>query len=252
MSRNSITQAIVLKTNRIGEIHKGVTLLTKKSGIISAIAHGAWKIKSRLRAHTQLFSYVRVYLYYNPVKQSYKITDMESLLPCDAVIHSLKKYYTVSTCAEIILKSFGGGESVKEMFFLFLDVLKNLDRVREDESDFILIQFFWRFLVITGHRPDMTHCYHCGILIPDTSSIYSMKGIPGFVCKNCKHQDAVELYPGMVKYLGNTEQLPLGQAMCYKMIKESVTVLKAVLSDIIETCIETPLQSIKQQFKEYV
>lgn len=252
MSRNSITQAIVLKTNRIGEIHKGVILLTKDSGIIHAVAHGAWKIKSRLRAYTQLFSYVKVYLYYNPVKQTYKITDIESLLPCDVVIQSLKKYYTVSVCAEIILKSYGGGESVKEMFFLFLEVLKTLGKVREDEADFILIQFLWRFLLITGHRPDFQHCHHCGKRIPASLNLYSIKGMTGFVCKNCKGLHAVQLYPGMIKYLKNTERLPLSQALCYRIARESEIVLKEVLSGIVETCIETPLQSIQQQFKEYV
>ncbi|MBN2534321.1 MAG: DNA repair protein RecO [Spirochaetales bacterium] len=252
MSRNSITQAIVLKTYRIGEIHKGVTLLTKNTGIINAIAHGAWKIKSRLRAHTQLFNYVRVYLYYNPVKQSYKITDIESLRLCDMIVKSLKKYYIVSICAEIILKSFGGGESVKEMFFLFLSVLQTLGRICDDEADFILIQFFWRFLLITGHRPDFTHCHHCGTSLPTTSGIYSIKGIPGFVCTSCKHPGAIQLNSGMIKYLENTEQLPITQSLCYKIAKESETILKEVLSAIIETCIETPLQSLKQQFKEYV
>jgi DNA repair protein RecO (recombination protein O) len=252
MSRNSITQAIVLKTNRIGEIHKGVVLLTKDIGIISAVAHGAWKIKSRLRAHTQLFSYVMVYLYYNPVKQTYKITDIESLASCDAIIQSIKKYYTVSVCAEIILKSYGGGESVGEMFFLFLEVLKNLGKIRDDEADYILIQFFWRFLVITGHRPDLKHCYHCGNVFLEPLRIYSLKGIPGFVCKQCRKNDTVQLYPGMIKYLENTEKLPLSQALCYKIAKESEIELKEVLSGVVETCIETPLQSIKQQFKEFV
>lgn len=252
MSRNSITQAIVLKTSRIGEIHKGVVLLTKDIGIINAVAHGAWKMKSRLRAHTQLFSYVKVYLYYNPVKQTYKISDIESLMSCDVIIKSLKNYYIVSICAEIILKSYGGGESVKEMFFLFLDILKNIGKIHEDDVDFILIQFFWRFLIITGHKPDVMHCHECGKSIIDTLNSCYVKGMPGFVCENCSQPGAVQLYPGMMKYLANTEQIPLSRALHYKITKESGTLLKEVLSFIVENCIEAPILSMKQKFKEYV
>ena len=198
MSRNFITQAIVLKTNRIGEIHKGIVLLTKDLGIISAIAHGARKIKSRLRAYTQLFSYAKVYLYYNPVKQTYKITDIESVFPYDAVVQSLKKYYIISVCAEVTLKSFGGGESVKEMFFLILNILKILNRVNENDADFILIQFLWRFLLITGHRPDLKNCSHCNTQISGPVIIYYSDGMPGFVCGKCKKLNAVQLYPGII------------------------------------------------------
>jgi hypothetical protein len=82
--------------------------------------------------------------------------------------------------------------------------------------------------------------------------MYSRRGIPGFVCEKCKRDDAVHLYPGMIKYLENTEQLPLSQALCYKITKESGLILKEILAGVVEICIETPLQSTGQQFKEYV
>jgi len=245
MTRNSITQAIILKIYRIGEIHKGVILLTKNLGIINAIAHGAWKIKSRLRAYTQLFNYIKVYLYYNPVKQTYKITDIECLYSCVAVTQSIEKYYCISICVEVVLKSFGGGESVNEIFSLLLDVLKILDKIRDDETDFILIQFLWRFLYLTGHRLNPKNCHSCGKSFSDSLHIYYLKGMTGFICPNCRKGNAVQLYPGMIKYLEKTEYIPLNKALCFKLEKKSIVLLRKVVINLVETYIETPLQSIK-------
>ncbi|MCK5154116.1 MAG: recombination protein O N-terminal domain-containing protein, partial [Spirochaetales bacterium] len=41
MNRNIKTDGIILRTRRIGELHKGISCLTRSHGIIDAIAYGA-------------------------------------------------------------------------------------------------------------------------------------------------------------------------------------------------------------------
>ena len=55
MNRSHSTDAIVLKNTRIGEIHKGVVMLTSDEGLVNAIAHGAYSQKGKLRGTTNLF-----------------------------------------------------------------------------------------------------------------------------------------------------------------------------------------------------
>ena len=83
-------------------------------------------------------------------------------------------------------------------------------------------------------------------------TICGMKGTPGFMCEKCKGADAVTLYPGMVKYLRNTETLSFNQSLYYKISKKSYLQLKEIVTGVVEICIETPLHSIEKQFKEYV
>ena len=77
MNRNLRTESIILRTRRIGELHKGLTCLTRSCGIIDVIAYGAGKGKSKLSGMVDPFSLLYMYLYYDPVKDSYKVSDIE-------------------------------------------------------------------------------------------------------------------------------------------------------------------------------
>ena len=49
MERSISTNAIIIRRERFGEFHKGLTLLTSDLGLVSATAYGAYKMQSRLR-----------------------------------------------------------------------------------------------------------------------------------------------------------------------------------------------------------
>ena len=59
MDRNYTTEAVVLKTRRFGDFHKSVTILSPERGIINAVAHGAYKGKSRLSSITRSILRIR-------------------------------------------------------------------------------------------------------------------------------------------------------------------------------------------------
>ena len=77
MYRSISTQAIVIRRERIGEFHKSLALLTADLGLITATAYGAYKSHSRLRLGSEPFTWSAVHLYHNPVRKSYKVTDLE-------------------------------------------------------------------------------------------------------------------------------------------------------------------------------
>ena len=110
MSRNIRTEAIVLKTGRVGEIHKSVTLLTPELGLVEAIAHGVYKGKGKLGGVSDPFCWSMSYLYYEPVKKNYKITDMECRELFERIRGDLGRYYAASLWAEVVIRSHAGGE----------------------------------------------------------------------------------------------------------------------------------------------
>ncbi|HEQ70889.1 MAG TPA: DNA repair protein RecO, partial [Spirochaetia bacterium] len=77
MLRTETVPAFVLQTDRLGEIHRRVMLYTEGKGLVSAIAHGAEKNTGKLKSHTELFLFGRFSLYHDPVKDSFKITDVD-------------------------------------------------------------------------------------------------------------------------------------------------------------------------------
>ena len=128
MYRSISTQAIVIRRERIGEFHKSLSLLTSDLGLITAMAYGAYKPQSRLRLGSEPFTWSAVHLYHNPVRKSYKITDIEIHASFEGLQQDLSRLAAASLWAEVIQKSFGAGEMSGGLFGLFQESLGLLER----------------------------------------------------------------------------------------------------------------------------
>ncbi len=255
MFRNNYLNAIVLKTYQVGEMHKGVMLLTPDNGIISAIAHGAKKIKNRFRSSTEQFCISRFYLYYNPIKKDYKITDIEPHKAFNGIRISLSKYYTASLWVEIILRSFAGGENNASVYNLLCEALDILNLLPEEKIPYITIQFIWRFICLSGYNPSLDVCGSCG-KIPDSIEPMYLESNT-FLCASCSRETGFKqstssrlptssrLSPGSRMYMINTMPKRLNEAVKITLEQESVIGLKSILYDLIQRILETELNSIK-------
>ncbi len=247
MFRNRITPAVVLHTHRIGEYHKGVTLLTPEMGIVSAIAHGAKKIRSKLRSATESFCFSTVYLYHDPVKDVYKITDMMVRNHHEGLRTSLVRFYTASLWIEILLKSFAGGQSSPEVFDLLVESLLWLVNTGEERSPYISFQFLWRFLSLAGYSPALDVCSRCESKLEEDERIYLSAQESVFYCRRCRQNGrppAHQLTAGARRYLQGTSKKPLGQVIRVSLDRESADGLKSILHAYLQNVLEVPLNSL--------
>ncbi|RKX73701.1 MAG: DNA repair protein RecO, partial [Spirochaetes bacterium] len=195
MNRNFIREGIIIKNTRIEEAHKGVTLLTRDSGLLSAIAYGAYKTKSKLKGLTDPFNRITCYLYFESVKGNWKITDVDCRDFNLGIKSDLKRYYTASMCAEVIIKSYGGGQEYEKIFDLFSSTLKFLDNIAEAKRKFVLLQFLWRYISLLGLRPRLNKCLLCSRIIEKGETVYySSEG--GVICTRCSTSNMTEIPPG--------------------------------------------------------
>ena len=244
MFRHSNTRAIVLHTHRIGEFHKGVTLLTREMGILTAIAHGAKKPKSRLSSATEPFCVSRVYLYHDPVKGGYKIKDMAIQCIFERLRESLVLYYTASLWTEVILRSYGGGDSTPSVFELLIACLQLLEKHREEKVPYVSVQFLWRFLHLSGFSPDLDTCDMCGRhLGPEETAFLSPRSV-GFNCERCSENGTYRLNPGSRRFLAATSGRRLEEAMRFSLSEGSLPELKSVLYEIVQRVLEFRLNSL--------
>jgi DNA repair protein RecO (recombination protein O) len=243
MFRNNYLNGVVLKTFEVGEMHKGIMILTPQNGIISAIAHGAKKVKNRFRSSTEQFCLSKFYLYYNPVRKDYKITDIESLKVFNRIRESLAKYYTASLWIEIILRSFAGGENTSLIYNLLCEALKYLNDSIEDKVPYISIQFIWRFICISGYNPSLEICGTCGRLLEPAERIKFSGN--SFNCMSCSGENGQALLPGARMYLINTSRKSIAESLKISMDNESVNGLKNILYLLIQAILETELNSLK-------
>ena len=259
MSRRLLkADAVVLKTARFGEMHKRVTLLTDTEGILYVNAYGAAKGKGKLSGLVLPFSYLQANLYYDPVKQGYKLTDAHPIRLHEGIHGSLKKYYAASAVAEILLKSFGGGESAP-FFTAATEVLENIEKARGEMVVYALIQFLWRFIIISGFAPDLQECAGCGRPHIGVSQVGNSPALgPGAkgpavyidilnheaYCSSCGGSRMAALNRGAVHYLKRSRDMPFQAACRVTLDRKTERQVFLFLKDYIEAIIEGPVASL--------
>ena len=243
--RTSTTEAVVLRKIRIGEIHKALTLFSPERGLLSAIAHGAFKMKSRLRTASEPFHVIRVYLYHNPVRNQYKITDIESLNALDGIRRSVERYYAASLWAEVIIRSYGGGESFAVPYRLLVDSLSLLDHAQQRSITYLTCQYLMRFLDILGQRPDLEHCNICASGFDTQSGVYLSREERVFVCNRCAKPSALYLPAGARRYLESTLKMPLEVAVRVGLEDRSIQAVKEAAYFLVQAALETDLKVLK-------
>jgi DNA repair protein RecO (recombination protein O) len=240
--RHSDTQAIVLQSRQFGEIHKSVTLFTPEEGLLQAIAHGAKKMASRLRSTTEVFCLSRVYLYHDPVRRSFKITDMEGLRLFHGIRSSLPRYYAASLWVEMILKSFAGGESARALFGLLKESLVLCEEASAETARLLSLQFLWRFLVLTGQAPDLERCSECGRPVGADEPLAVGDGASR--CPSCSRPGARWLPGGARRYLLATGASPLVAAVRARLEGHVESALCAHLLSLVQEALELPLSPL--------
>ncbi|MDA3809368.1 MAG: DNA repair protein RecO [Spirochaetaceae bacterium] len=243
MKRIQRTELIVLKSEKSGENHRLVTIFTENTGVIRALAFGATGSKSKMRATTTAFCLADGELYYDPVKDLWRITHLYGKNLYDGIRENLKKFYSVSFIAEIILKSYSGGD--ERVYQLFSKTVKMIDLSPiERDVEILLVLYLWRYLWMNGVLPDLSECSSCGRDLNRNESIF-YKGDDHFVCSNCRTESRVELNHEVLKYLSITSVLKYEDAMAIDISDSSLKNLKNCLILIVQAFVEYPLKTLK-------
>jgi len=243
MKRIQRTELIVLKSEKSGENHRLVTIFTESLGLIRALAFGASGSKSAMRGTTTPFCLADGELYHDPVKDLWRITHLNGKDLYDGIRENLKKFYTVSFIAEIILKSYGGGDD--RVYKLFSKTLKMMDNSQSNlEVEKLLVLYLWRYLWMNGVLPDLGDCGNCGREINRGESVY-YKGDELFLCSECRTGAIQELNHEAINYLYTTSKMTYEKAIPLTISESSFLNLKRCLILIVQALVEYPLKTLK-------
>ena len=241
--RNSIESAVVLKSARMGEIHRSVTLLTPERGVVYAIAHGAGKAASKLKAAAIPFACVNAYLYHDPVRDSFKVTDVEPLNLHGAIRADLTRFFTASLWVEIALRSHGGGTEAAALHGLLVTGLGALDAAGETPAGAVSVQVLWRCLQLLGLAPNLEYCAGCGRGVAPAEELHLAPNGEGR-CRQCATGSAgLRLDPAARRFLEVTSGLPLVQAL--RQPFAGAERLRRVLQQLVQNGLEAPLNSLR-------
>jgi DNA repair protein RecO (recombination protein O) len=243
--RTVSTSAIVIRRERMGESHKSLVLLTADLGLVYAAAYGAWKMHSSLRTGSEPFAHSLVRLYHDPVKNTYKVTDLEVRETFDGLRADLGRIEAASLWAEVVQKSIAAGEVTGGVYRLLLASLRALESGAAERAPYATAQFLWRFLDLAGYRPDPSACERCGRAFGEEEGAAWLPAPGGIACNACADAAGFPLSAGARRYLEATRGLDLGVALAVSLDPASLAGLAKALQHAIRGVLETDLASLR-------
>lgn len=175
-------EAIVLRTQQLGDADRIVTLLTRHHGRVRAVAKGVRKTSSRYGARLEPFGYIDTQIYVG--KSLDTITQIESVKSYGV---DFAVDYSLWTTGQVLLETAekltpAEREPATQQFLLLLGALRAL-ATREHPSALVVDAYLLRAISIEGWAPTFDECAICGELGPH--SAFAISG-GGSVCLRCK------------------------------------------------------------------
>ncbi|HUD36787.1 MAG TPA: DNA repair protein RecO [Streptosporangiaceae bacterium] len=181
---------IVLRTQKLGEADRIITVLTRKNGRVRAVAKGVRRTKSRFGARVEPFTHVDLLLYTG--RSLDVVTQAETVRSYgDPLVGDYARYTTGTAMLETAERfTTVEKEPALRQFLLLVGGLRTLvDGVHDPRL--VLDAYLLRSLAVAGYAPALDECAICGTRAPSGSAVPGSDrrtfGVAagGLVCRSC-------------------------------------------------------------------
>jgi DNA repair protein RecO (recombination protein O) len=199
-------QGVVLRSHKLGEADKIVTVMTQGAGKVRAVAKGIRKTTSRFGARLEPFTHVSMMLYHGR-GQLDTITQAEIIAPHMAIRQDLGLFAAGETMLEAVDKVAEEHERNLRLTLLLLAGVRALEMKPADPGA-VAESFMLKLLSLSGFHPSLTACAVCGA---DDPQLFSA-GMGGAVCPRCAEGGVAPVSRGALGYLHRLAVVDLNDA----------------------------------------
>lgn len=179
-------EAIVLRTHKLGEADRIITLLCRQQGKVRAVAKGVRRTSSKFGARLEPFSHVD--LQFAVGRTLDVITQVESL---HAYGEPLTDDYPAYTAGQVMLETAERlvteeREPAIQQYLLLAGALRTLGQGTADgprPATMIVDSYLLRSLAVAGYAPSFSHCARCGEVGPHRAFSPAAGGV---TCEHCR------------------------------------------------------------------
>ena len=232
--RSYKTEAVVLRSFRLGEADRVLHLYTLDRGRVGAVAKGIRKTKSRFGARLEPLSHAELMLHRGSGELQ-TITGVELVRSHHPAREHQYRLGVGLLGAEAMLRLFTEQEANPRAFQAltrFLDLLDDLDRqTTRPALDPLALSFQLKLLWLSGYLPHLRSCANCGTENEPLVG-YSPKA-GGAVCRNCD-ESALALSPAGIAGIEALLAQPLAEAHAVGLTEHSARDALAVITAAYE------------------
>ncbi len=175
-------EAVVLRTQKLGEADRIVTLLTRGNGRVRAVAKGVRRTSSRFGSRLEPFTHVDLQLAEG--RSLDVVTQAETLAPYGARVGADYERYTagtvmLETAERLVVED---KEPALQQFLLLIGALRAMCDTGRPPGQ-VLDSFLLRSLAVNGYAPSFDGCARCGLEGPHRAF---SPAAGGMLCSTCR------------------------------------------------------------------
>lgn len=194
-------EAVVLRTHKLGEADRIITMLSREHGKVRAVARGVRRTSSKFGARLEPFTHVD--LQFATGRSLDVITQAVTLHPYSEPLgHDYERFTTgqviIETADRLVTEE---GEPALQQYQLLLGALHALTGGTADgprPGVMVMDSYLLRAVALAGYAPSLDDCARCGAPGPHEAFSPSMGGM---VCRNCRPPGSTHPAPETVNYL---------------------------------------------------
>lgn len=236
------TKGIVLKSIKLGEADKIVTIFSNSRGRTSAVAKGIRKTKSKFGSCLEPFTYAELLLYEG--RNLDIVTQAEIISSFKEIREDLDLFAFGSAMLDIVDKVSVEGERDEELFELLVSGLEALSKSSSGYR-LLLLAFDLKLMGVSGYLPELDSCVVCD-REPQGEVSFSFK-LGGILCPACSSVEASArpVSSEDLKVLRELLKKPLSESVKLKISNSEKTEksLLGLVQNYLDYHLETKLKS---------
>ncbi|RZS89721.1 DNA replication and repair protein RecO [Motilibacter rhizosphaerae] len=191
-------EGVVLRTQKLGEADRIITILTREHGRVRAVGKGVRRTGSKFGARLEPFMHVDLQLHTG--RSLDIVTQAVTLTPYAGVLGADYGRYTAGTAMLEAVERLTDAEQepAVQQYLLLLGALRALAGTEHDPG-LVLDAFLLRSLAIAGYAPTFDACARCGLMGPHGSFAVAAGGS---LCPDCTVPGAAHPSPAVLVLLG--------------------------------------------------
>lgn len=194
-------EAIVLRTHKLGEADRIITLLTRRHGKVRAVARGVRRVSSKFGGRLEPCSHVDLELAtgrnLDVITQAVTLHRFSEPLNLDYQLFTTAQVM-VETADRLVVEDH---QPALRQHLLLVGALRTLTSGTPDgprSPTMIMDSYLLRAVAVAGYQPSLTDCAVCGVVGPHETFSPATGGI---VCRRCRPPGSTRLRLGTTEYL---------------------------------------------------
>ncbi|WP_309102643.1 DNA repair protein RecO [Microbacterium sp.] len=172
-------EAVILRTHKLGEADRIVTMLSRRHGKVRAVAKGVRRTSSKFGSRLEPFMVADVQLYQG--RSLDIVQQAESLGSYGAEIAAHYDRFTSASAMVETADRLSDAEATPQQYLLLVGGLRALSR-GEHAPRSILDSYLLRVMALSGWAPSLDDCARCAAPGPHTAFVGQLGGL---VCPEC-------------------------------------------------------------------